>query len=477
MRAINQDISKHLNAAAILIFRQLLAAGYTCYLVGGSLRDVLLGLPLHDYDFTTSAKPEEVERVFQNYRVIETGIKHGTVTVLIDGQTYEITTYRLETVYSDHRHPDSITFASGLEEDLARRDFTVNALAWSPTSGLVDLYDGLADLEKRLIRAVNVPEQRFQEDALRILRALRFAAVLRFDIAPTTAAAIRKMLPDLAYVSTERVTTELDKLFNGAAAVKVLLAYPDLVNYSCPQLNLPPTEKLLPACTSKVLREFRCQHDNRPLIARHLAEMAAYQSAGLRVLRDCFVDKQADPDKVEENWRNYQQEMLTTFAWATFLRTPAANALSAKEIARILCFSNLRRHFLGICLEILTPEKLQTISKAVNVSDVNEQTATYPWGQMLLEYGVETVTVGLLFALTLVVVPDSCLKSWQNYLQTHTCWSLKDLQFNGADLRKNRPELQGAEINKALKQLHAAVLEGLVLNDKEALTAYVLKRL
>ena len=171
----------------------LVAAGYEAYVVGGAVRDyVRENLRGKDWDITTSALPEEVERVFAGYRLIETGLKHGTVTVVMDGEPLEITTYRIDGSYTDHRRPDCVRFTRSLREDVARRDFTMNALAYHPAVGVVDLVGGVEDVEAGRLRCVGDPDRRFREDALRILRALRFASVLELEIEPATAEAAHK---------------------------------------------------------------------------------------------------------------------------------------------------------------------------------------------------------------------------------------------------------------------------------------------
>ncbi|MBO7689532.1 MAG: polynucleotide adenylyltransferase, partial [Clostridia bacterium] len=165
-------------------------AGHEAFVVGGCTRDKLLGTEPEDWDITTSARPEETLEVFRDYRTIPTGLKHGTVTVRIDGTLLEVTTYRVDGDYADSRHPDDVSFTRNLEEDLARRDFSMNAIAYSPSRGFKDLYGGTEDIRNRTIRCVGDHELRFTEDALRILRALRFASVLGFSIEPATAEAI-----------------------------------------------------------------------------------------------------------------------------------------------------------------------------------------------------------------------------------------------------------------------------------------------
>lgn len=184
--------------------------GYEAYAVGGCVRDLLLHRSPKDWDVTTSAPPSEIKRIF--HRTVDTGIQHGTVTVLMEGTGYEVTTYRVDGAYADFRHPSEVRFTSALSEDLKRRDFTINAMAYNDQKGLVDLFHGREDLEKGVIRAVGDPEARFTEDALRILRAFRFSAQLGFSIEEKTYKAAEKLVGNLVYISRERVREELVKL-------------------------------------------------------------------------------------------------------------------------------------------------------------------------------------------------------------------------------------------------------------------------
>lgn len=188
--------------------------GKRSYLVGGSVRDLLLGKTINDYDITTPATPEEVKEIFSDYVTLDTGLQHGTVTLLIDKKPFEITTFRTDGKYSDHRRPNNVELSTSLFEDSQRRDFTVNQIAYNPVEGLVDYHNGLADLQAKLIRAVGDPYKRFNEDALRIIRALRFAIQLNFDIENNTFAAVKAMINDLDYVAAERLTHELIKILN-----------------------------------------------------------------------------------------------------------------------------------------------------------------------------------------------------------------------------------------------------------------------
>ena len=192
------------------IISRLEKNGYEAYAVGGCVRDSVLDRVPEDWDITTSAKPEEVKKLFT--ATIDTGLQHGTVTVVIEKEGYEVTTFRLDGDYSDGRHPDRVAFTSSLTEDLKRRDFTINAMAYSEKTGLIDRFDGEKDLEYGIIRAVGDAEERFSEDALRMLRAIRFAGQLNFDIEGKTFDAIKKLSPNISKVSVERIAKELEKL-------------------------------------------------------------------------------------------------------------------------------------------------------------------------------------------------------------------------------------------------------------------------
>ena len=205
-----KDMLPDIPGNVLKIINLLENAGFEAFIVGGCVRDAVLGRVPNDWDITTNAAPSEVKKIFR--RTFDTGIAHGTVTVLMGDEHYEVTTYRVDGVYADHRHPDSVTFTSSLEEDLKRRDFTINAMAYNPGRGLVDLFGGSDDIACKRICCVGNPRERFDEDALRILRAFRFSAQLDFDIDGETLKATSEKASDLKYVSAERICTELLKL-------------------------------------------------------------------------------------------------------------------------------------------------------------------------------------------------------------------------------------------------------------------------
>ncbi len=206
-----------------MIINNLQLHGYEAFAVGGCVRDSILARRPEDWDITTSAKPEEIKRLFR--RTVDTGIEHGTVTVIIGKDSYEVTTYRVDGAYEDGRHPKEVRFTSRLEEDLQRRDFTINAMAYNDDVRLVDVFGGMKDLNHHLIRCVGDPRERFSEDALRILRAVRFSAQLNFPIEPDTAEAIKELAPTLEKISAERIQAELVKLLVSPHPERIRDAY------------------------------------------------------------------------------------------------------------------------------------------------------------------------------------------------------------------------------------------------------------
>ena len=226
-----------------MILDRLERSGHEAFVVGGAVRDALLKRSLNDYDVTTSALPAQVAEIFSDFHVIETGLKHGTVTVVVDRKPVEITTYRFDGAYNDSRHPEEVRFTRNVEDDLARRDFTVNAMAYSEKRGLVDLFGGAIDLKQGIIRAVGEPERRFTEDALRIMRAFRFASKLDFRIEPATLEAAVKCRFGLKNISTERKTVELEGILLGVGVKKTLFAMHDagIFEVIAPSINLDTT--------------------------------------------------------------------------------------------------------------------------------------------------------------------------------------------------------------------------------------------
>lgn len=216
---------------------RLNSKGHEAFCIGGCVRDTIMGITPHDYDITTSASPEEILECFSDHRCLTVGIKHGTVTVLINNEPIEITTYRIDGEYKDSRHPDNVIFTKELRKDTSRRDFTVNAIAYSPSTGYIDNHNGIKDIENRLIRCVGEPKKRFTEDALRILRALRFASTLGFEIERNTAEAIHSLKHLLNNIAAERIYAEFTKLICGKDARRILTDFHDVIEIFIPEIS------------------------------------------------------------------------------------------------------------------------------------------------------------------------------------------------------------------------------------------------
>ena len=269
--------------------------GFEAYAVGGCVRDMLLGNPPGDYDFTVSSLPEETKKVLKGLSVYDTGLRHGTVTAVVGGHIAEITTYRTESGYSDFRRPDQVAFSRSLEKDLSRRDFTVNAMAFHPRKGVVDCFGGQKDLQSKLLRCVGEPDKRFQEDALRLLRCLRFSSVLGFAVEKSTRKALLSHQELLREIAPERIQTEFSKLVLGQGAERVLTEYRQVIDVFLPEAGLrqesldclPPERRLRLAgvfsgCTPQETEQAmkRLRYDNKTI--RTMAVLEQYRGVPLK---------------------------------------------------------------------------------------------------------------------------------------------------------------------------------------------------
>ena len=238
-----------IDSGAGYIIKQLEKNGYEAYVVGGCVRDAIMGKKPYDWDICTSARPEIVKNIFEH--TAETGVKHGTVTVIRNGIPYEVTTMRTEGIYKDNRHPEAVSFVEDIETDLARRDFTVNAMAYNNTKGIIDIFGGQKDIQKKVIKCVGEPDKRFNEDGLRIMRAIRFAAVLGFGIEKKTSLSIHKNRALLHNIAYERIQTEFVKLICGKNPDEVLEEYADVISEFIPgfspdvKMNASPAEPIV----------------------------------------------------------------------------------------------------------------------------------------------------------------------------------------------------------------------------------------
>lgn len=263
------------------IIEQLNANGYEAFAVGGCVRDMLLNKEPMDWDLTTNAKPWQVKEVF--LKTVDTGIEHGTVTVIKNGRGYEVTTYRVDGEYEDSRHPKEVTFTTDIRDDLCRRDFTINAMAYNETKGFVDCFGGIDDLNAKLIRCVGNPEERFTEDALRILRAYRFSSQLEFDIEPETVRAAEKLAKNIENVSVERIALELIKLLTGKR--------PEIIR---DVFDMKIMERFLPECEHVSDMTVRYLNETLPVKEQRLAALLIGQSENTakKFLRNLKLDNE-----------------------------------------------------------------------------------------------------------------------------------------------------------------------------------------
>ena len=427
------------------IIHTLQKHGFEGYAVGGCVRDAMLSRVPQDWDITTSAKPEQVKSLFKH--TIDTGIQHGTVTVMLDHEGFEVTTYRIDGEYEDARHPKEVQFTSNLLEDLKRRDFTINAMAYNETDGLVDAFDGLGDLERGIIRCVGVAEERFTEDALRMLRAVRFAAQLGFSIEEKTRDAIGKLAPNLAKVSAERIQIELVKLLTSAHPEEIKTAW---------QTGL--TKVFLPEFDAMMETEQHNPH-HQYAVGEHtiisLQEIRAEKVLRLTMLLHDVakpICKNTDEKGVDHFYGHAQK-----------------SAEMARNILRRLKFDNDTTN--RVCRLVACHDHMPALTeKSVRKAVFRNGTEQYPalfdvkqadilaQSNYLREEKLEAVA--------------AYEELYRAIMEKQQCLSIKDLAISGSDLIALGMS-QGKEIGETLKQLLERVLEDPQLNTKEKLVQQV----
>lgn len=437
--------------AALDLIRALEAAGYEAYAVGGCVRDHLRGVAAHDCDLTTNATPAEMQAVFRGAHVIETGIRHGTLTVMRDGRPYEITTYRQDGDYTDHRHPDAVRFSRSLADDLSRRDFTMNAIAYSPDRGYCDPFGGSADIRAGVIRAVGDPATRFEEDALRILRAVRFAATLGYRIEEQTARAMLDKRALLRFVSPERIREELTKLLTGEFAAQVLRDYPAVLSVPLPEIapmvGCPQRtpyhlydvwehtwRAVCCAPRDPILRWTLLLHDTGKPACRTTDERGQDHFYGhAAVSRDI-----AERTLTALRFDNKTRERIVTLVAHHDDRTPARR----NKVLHLLSDIGFRNFY-----------DLVTVARCDN-SAQNPDNPT--------------------IAASRTALCD--LEALGRQLEAEgACYRVRDLRLNGNDLRALG--LRDRAIGDALSRLLNAVMDGQCRNEPDALRAYLTRRI
>lgn len=420
-------------------------AGYEAYLVGGAVRDYVRGCgTANDWDIATNAVPEQVEQVFNGYNLIETGLKHGTVTVVIEREPIEITTYRIDGKYSDGRHPDAVSFTRSLKEDLKRRDFTMNALAYNPHTGVVDFNEGLRDIENGVVRCVGDPDRRFQEDGLRILRAIRFASTFGMKIEAKTAEAIHRNKELLRAIAVERIQVELSKMLCGPGAFEMLQEFADVI-----AVPIPEIEPMFGF-------EQHNPHHNRDIWNHTIAVVSSIPADPVlrwaALLHD--IGKPSRYAFADDGIGHFygHAEQSTILAEQILLRLRFDNASS--ERIKIL----VRYHDLPIAPEKKPVKRLMSKLGVDTVRQLIELHIADTKGQSAICMGriPEYLQVGQVL---------------DDILQEEACFSLKDLAINGNDLIGLG--LRGREIGSTLEQCLLAVIDERVANNHSALMEYV----
>ncbi len=424
------------------ILRRLEEAGYEAWCVGGAVRDALLGREPGDWDVTTGAPPEKVLSLFAPH-ALPTGLQHGTVTVG-GGRGVEVTTFRRDGAYSDNRHPDRVAFTRSLREDLARRDFTVNAIAVNLRGEVADPFGGREDLERRVLRAVGEPEKRFEEDALRILRGLRFASRPGFAIEPETAAALRRCAPLLEHIAPERIRTELTGILCGEGADRVLLAYPDVLGVFLPEI--------LPCVGFDQHSVYHCYD-----VWEHTARAVA-AAEPLPVLRYALLLH----DLGKPETFSLDEEGRGHFYGHWRRSVPAAEA--------VLDRLRMDNHSKKIILTLV-----ERHDAPLTLSEKSVRRALARYGEETLRLLLAVKRADNMAQAEAYRDRQTLLRQWEDLLelvlQSGDCFSLDRLAVRGGDL--TALGLRGPAVGAALRELLEQVMDEKLPNDREMLLEYV----
>ncbi len=434
-----------LSDGAAYIISRLTEAGFEAYAVGGCVRDILMGTEANDYDITTSATTDEIKSVFSCDRIIETGIKHGTVTVLVGSIPFEVTTYRLETVYSDNRHPDEVIFTRKLSDDLSRRDFTVNSIAYNEQNGFVDLFGGKKDIENKIIRCVGNPRIRFEEDSLRILRGIRFASTLGFEIEEETKKAMLECRKLIKNISHERVFTELSKMLCGKNIRSILTEFAPVLGEVIPEIN--DMQGFLQHNFHHiydVLTHTAVVVDSTPPIL-HLRLAALFHDIGKPY---CF--------SLDENGVGHFYSHASKSA-----------EIAAMRLTDLRCDNKTRDAVIRLIKAHDTPiEESERIIKR-RLNSMGEEL----FFDLISLKRADTAGLAPEFNERNAHFDRLEEMAWE-ILEKEDCFSLKHLAVDGMDMMELG--LKGKEIGEMLQRLLEAVIDGRCENDREKLIQYSL---
>lgn len=398
------------------LLRVLLEHGFEAYWVGGCVRDELIGRPVHDMDMTTSALPEEVIALFAH--TIPTGMQHGTITVMLQGYAFEVTTYRTEGTYENHRRPDEVTFVKEISEDLKRRDFTMNAIARTVDGSFIDPFGGQEDTKKRIIRCVGEPLERFDEDALRMVRCVRFASVFEYSIAKETWRGLLSHRSKLEYVAMERIRVEMEKMMSGKNPLRGL----------------------------ELLRRSR------------LMEYAKVPVLSQRFNRDIVMGLHAlslEPSGMK---------------WALLLYAGGFTSIEAGDVLRKWTFSNQEKD--EICNVLQLDEQVKLLVDTQNIGTIGEE-LRISWIRLVLRYGKSTAKNWLQLQGVLPeqqrIIPVEWLNpfaTWKEQMKVH---HLKELGITGREVLQVSHLPAGPWLGELLQQLLLTVAAGSIQNDKDSL--------
>ena len=435
-------------------------AGKQAFLVGGFVRDVLRGARPHDVDIATDALWYQTRDIFieHGFHVVETGAHHGTVTVFVDHRPVEVTTFRADGSYSDHRRPDSVRYVRDVEEDLARRDFTVNAMAWSPETGIVDPFGGRSDLERRLVRAVGEAGRRFDEDALRIMRGVRFASKLGFDIEEQTSAAIHEHVADLSLVARERIAVEYDGIVCGPGAVGALRAYPDVA--AC---AVPPVAAMVGFdqrsrwhchdVWEHCLHALGALPDDAAPLVRHVALL---HDIGKPATFTVGADGRGHFYGHEEQGARMLRSVLANLRWRK------------SDIDRACCLVRLHDHRIDP-----TPRGVRRMLARIGSSFSGaEACACELFGNLLQLKRADTAAHDPSCTSKRLREIDAVEAAFDEVSRSQSAFSLAQLAVGGRDVVAAGVPA-GPEVGRILKRLLAQVIDGSLPNDRAALLARI----
>lgn len=425
-----------------IILNTLYKNGFEAYVVGGCVRDSLLGAVPNDWDICTNARPEEIKNCFKNFNTFDAGIKHGTISVVLGKEIFEVTAYRIDGEYSDNRHPESVTFTSDILKDLARRDFTVNSMAYNEKSGLKDPFGGRLDLENKIIKCVGNPDKRFSEDALRIIRALRFASAYGFSFENKTSKSICKNAALLKNISSERIASELDRLLCGKGVENILNNYRDVFAVIIPEIV--PTFDF----------EQYTKHHNRD-VWRHTTHAVASIDATALLRMTMLLHDLGKPNACKRD----------SDGTCHFKGHPKYSAEFAVTILHRLKYPT---HFIEACLKLIiyhdvrfhgTKRQVKHIMNAIG-EDNTELLFKVQRADILAQSDyMQKEKLGAV---------DLAEAMYKETLKEQSCFTLKQLAVNGNDLI-NIGITDGKQIGKILRYLLSMVIDEKIQNEKSAL--------